>query len=140
MDRSITWNVVKLALVGAGAVVTGYAVVGLLSELVQEVWLGGVSYRHSSLGVLILAGIFTPAGGVVGGIVAGAIGRRAPLAHGLALGAVIAAETTYLFTTHRVDGPLWFEAGAGATLAAAAALGSWLAGRWPWSSAGKLSP
>jgi cation transport ATPase len=130
MLRSTAWNVLKPALVGVSAVVAGYAVVALLSELVQEVWLGGVSYGHSSTWVLALAGVFTPAGGVLGGVVAGAIGRRFPLAHGLALSAVIVAETTYLFTTHRVDGPLWFEASAGATLAAAVVFGSWLAGRW----------
>lgn len=130
MLGSATWNLLKRALVGVSAVVAGYAVVALLSELVQEVWLGGVSYRHSSTWALILAGVFTPAGGVLGGAVAGAIGRRFPLAHGLALSAVIVAETTYLFTTHRVDGPLWFEAGAGATLGAAVVFGAWLAGRW----------
>ena len=121
------WSAVKNVGIGMAALVAGYAIVALVSTLVQEAWLGGVSYQHSSLRVLILAAIFTPAGGVLGGLVAGSIGRRAPLTHGLALFALVAAETTYLIVTHRVDGPVWFEAGAGATLGAAVVLGSWIA-------------
>ena len=101
--------------------------VALLSTLVQETWLHGVSYHKSSLRDLILAGTFTPACGVLGGLVAGIVGRAAPLTHGLSLSAIIGAETIYLITTHRVDGPVWFEASAGAALSGAAALGSWIA-------------
>jgi hypothetical protein len=36
------------------------------------------------------------------------------------LSGLIAVETTYLYTTQRVDGPLWFEAGAAAALILAA--------------------
>ena len=39
-------------------------------QLVQEVWLGGVSYQDSARVLLVLAGVFTPlcafAGGLVG--------------------------------------------------------------------------
>ena len=116
--------------IGALALVLGYAVVAGLSTLVQETWLHGVSYRHSAFGVLLLAGIATPITGIPAGFLAGYIGRRAPITHGFVLFALIAAETTYLFLTHRVDGPLWFEAGAGAALGGACVLGSWLAQRW----------
>jgi hypothetical protein len=44
----------------------------------------------------------------------------------LALMLLIGAETTYLFSTGRVDGPLWFEAGAGIVLAGAVLLAAWL--------------
>lgn len=105
------------------AVVTGYIVLVLLSTLVQEFWLGGVSYRNSSLKTLILAGIFTPMSAVIAGYVAAAIARRWLLAHALPICLIIATETTVLYRTGRVDGPLWFEAMAGATLIGGVLLG-----------------
>jgi hypothetical protein len=97
---------------------------------VQEYWLGGVTFRKSSREILLLAGIFTPLSGLPGGFVAGWIGRSAPLAHGLMLSAIIGVETTYLYRKHVVDGPLWFEAGAGMALATCVILGSWGARYW----------
>ena len=41
-------------------VIAGYVTLALASTLVQEVWLGGVSYRNSARSALILAGVFTP--------------------------------------------------------------------------------
>ena len=130
MGLKTTWNVIKVGLIGVVAVIVGYGVLAWLSTAVQEWWLGGVTYHHSSTRTLILAGIFTPATGLFGGFVAGWIGRRAPLVHGLILGSLIGIETTYLYAKHIVDGPLWFEAGAGAALAAAVVVGSWVARRW----------
>ena len=61
-----------MGLLGALA---GYIALALTSTLVQEVWLGGVSYRDSGRIVLLLAGVFTPlcafVGGLVGALVAG---------------------------------------------------------------------
>jgi hypothetical protein len=55
---------------GVLGAVAGYITLALASTLVQEIWLGGVTYRHSERLVLILAGVFTPlcafAGGLVG--------------------------------------------------------------------------
>ena len=64
---------------GALAVIAGYALLALLSALVQEVWLGGVSYQHSSTRVLILAGLCTPLCGLVAGLVVASIARRAAI-------------------------------------------------------------
>lgn len=116
--------------IGVVALVCGYTVLASLSTLVQETWLHGVSYRRSTLNVLLLAGILTPLCGIPSGCVAGLIGHRAPLAHGMALCALVGAETTFLIATHRVDGPLWFEAFAGASVGAGVLLGAWIVHRW----------
>jgi hypothetical protein len=43
---------------------------------------------------------------------------------------LIIVETTYLYTTQRVAGPLWFEAGAAAALIVAVCAATWLSGRY----------
>lgn len=69
--RGLGWRL-SMGLLGALA---GYITLALTSTLVQEVWLGGVSYRDSGRLVLILAGLFTPlcafVGGIIGALVAG---------------------------------------------------------------------
>ena len=101
----------------------------LPSTRVQEAWLGGVSYHHSPRQVLVLAAIFTPLIAVAGGLATAWLSPCAPLLHGIALCGLIAAETTYLYSTGRVDGPLWFEAGAGLMLVVAVLSGCALVGR-----------
>lgn len=108
----------------AAAVAAGYLLLVLLSTLVQEAWLGGVSYRDSSLKTLILAGIFTPVAGVIAGYATATIARRKPFLHALPICLAIALETTVLYRTGKVDGPLWFEALAGATLIGGVILGA----------------
>ena len=120
----------KRFLMGLLGAIAGYVTLALTSTLVQEVWLGGVSYRDSSRLVLILAGVFTPlcafAGGLAGALVAG----RSRWLAAAALCGLIAVETTYLYITQRVDGPLWFEAGAAAALILAVCAATWLSGRY----------
>lgn len=116
----------KPLIAGAVAVLVGYFVLALTSTLVQEVWLGGVSYHRSSARVLVLAALCTPVCGFIAGLLAAAIGRRAAIGSAVALALLIALETAYLFITGRVDGPLWFEAGAGFAIAAAVLLGAWI--------------
>lgn len=118
------------AAASVGAIVAGYLVLILLSTLVQEDLLGGVSYRNSSLGTLLAAGILTPLCGVVAGLVTAAIARRRPLLHVVPMVLAIAAETTALYATGRVDGPLWFEAMAGGTLIGGVLLGAWCLARY----------
>jgi hypothetical protein len=117
-----------LAMVVLG-VIAGYVTLALTSTLVQEVWLGGVSYRSSARSVLILAGVFTPLCAFLGGLVSGLIARQGRWLAAVLLSALIAAETTALYVTGRVDGPLWFEAGAGAALIAAVFAGTWMCSR-----------
>ncbi|HSC08762.1 MAG TPA: hypothetical protein VLD59_18205 [Steroidobacteraceae bacterium] len=112
-----------------GAVV-GYITLALASTLVQEIWLGGVSYRNSERSVLILAGVFTPLCAFLGGLISALVAGRARwLGAGLLCG-LIAVETTYLYSTRRVDGPLWFEAGAAAALILAVCAATWLCERY----------
>ena len=91
------------------AIVVGYAVMVILITLVQETWLGGVSYRESPRSVLALAGFFTFLSAGIGGLVAAWIGGRQYLAHGLAVAAGVVVETTVLLSTGGLSGPLWFD-------------------------------
>jgi hypothetical protein len=117
---------VTLLIRGTLAVICGYVVLVLLATLVQEFWLGGVSFRNSSNTTLVLAGVFTPLSAVVAGYVTASIARRWLIAHALPVCLAIAVETTFLYRTGRVDGPLWFEALAGASLIGGVFLGMWI--------------
>jgi peptidoglycan/LPS O-acetylase OafA/YrhL len=79
--------------------------------------------------VLILAGVFTPLCAFAGGLLSAHIAGRARRLAAAILSGLIAVETTYLYTTQRVDGPLWFEAGAAAALILAACAATWLCER-----------
>ena len=126
MKAALRRIMAKPAVAGACAVVAGYVVLALASTLVQEVWLGGVSYLRSPLRVLVLAGVFTPACGLLAGMVVAKIGQRAAIPASMVLALLIMLETAYLILTHRVDGPLWFEVAAGLAVAIAVLLGAWL--------------
>jgi hypothetical protein len=112
------------------ATIAGYVTIALTSTLVQEVWLGGVSYQQSTRTVLILAGLFTPLCALLGGFVSALIAGSARWWAAAMLAALIATETTYLYSTQRVDGPLWFEASAAAALILAVVVGTWVGGRY----------
>lgn len=126
MHAALRQFVARPVVAGTVAVVVGYTALALASTLVQEVWLGGVSYQRSPLRVLVLAGVFTPACGLLAGLVVAKVGRRAGIPAAMVLALLIGVETTYLFLTGRVDGPLWFEAAAGFAVAIAVLLGAWL--------------
>lgn len=115
-----------MAVLGA---IAGYVALALASTLVQEVWLGGVSYRDSARSVLILAAVFTPLCAFLGGVVSALVAAHERWLAALVLGVLIALETTYLYVTGRVDGPLWFEAGAGGALIVAVFAATWACGR-----------
>jgi hypothetical protein len=108
------------------SVICGYVALVLLATVVQQFWLGGVSYRSSGNTTLVLAGIFTTLSAVIAGLVTAAIARRRLLVHALPICLAIAVETTVLYRTGRVDGPLWFEALAGASLILGVLLGTWI--------------
>lgn len=107
------------------AIVVGYAVFVLGASVVQEGLLGGVSF-HDSLSTLILAGLLTPLSAVVGGLLTAGLAGTRPFLHIIPMCVLVSMETTYLYTTGRVDGPLWFEAIAGASLIAGAIVGAWV--------------
>jgi hypothetical protein len=112
------------------ATIAGYVTLALTSTLVQEVWLGGVRYQQSTPTILILAGLLTPLCALLGGFISALIAGRARWPAAATLSALITAETTYLYSTQRVDGPLWFEASAAAALILAVVVGTWTGGRY----------
>jgi hypothetical protein len=117
-------------MMGVLGAIGGYITLALGSTLVQEVWLGGVSYGQSERIVLILAGVFTPLCALVGGFVSALIAGRSRWLAAAILTALITVETTYLYSTQRVDGPLWFEAGAAVALILAICAATWLSERY----------
>ena len=120
----------KGLLMGLLGAIAGYVTLALTSTLVQEVWLGGVSYRESERLVLVLAGIFTPLRAFAGGLVSALVAGRSRWLAAAILCGLIMVETTYLYTTQRVDGPLWFEAGAAAALILALCVATWLSAHY----------
>jgi hypothetical protein len=117
-------------MMGVLGAIGGYITLALGSTLVQEIWLGGVTYRHSERIVLILAGVFTPLCAFAGGFVSALIAGRSRWLAAAILSGLITVETTYLYSTQRVDGPLWFEAGAAAALILAICAATWLSERY----------
>src|SRR4029079_9910069 len=120
----------KSLLIGLLGAIAGYVTLALTSTLVQEVWLGGVSYLDSARLVLVLAGIFTPLCACAGRLVCALCAARSRWRAAGILCGLISVETTYLYVTQRVDGPLWFEAGAAAALILAVCAATWLCGRY----------
>ncbi|MBP6012051.1 MAG: hypothetical protein KBA31_07475 [Alphaproteobacteria bacterium] len=111
------------------AMVSGYATFVVGAFVAQETILGGVSY-HDSLGKLVAAGLLTPLAAIIGGALTAALAGTRPFLHILPMCALIIVETTYLYTSGKVDGPLWFEAAAGGSLVVGAVIGA-----WAWSRA-----
>lgn len=112
-----------------GAILAGYVALILLTTAVQEGLFGGVSFQRSSLPVLIGAGLLTPLAGVGAGYLAGRLAGTRPYLHVLPMCIAVAIETTFLYRSGRVDGPLWFEAMAGAALIAGIVAGAALTER-----------
>ena len=94
---------------GIVAVLGGYAIMGLLITLVQETWLGGVSFRISSTGVLLVGGFFTFLCAVVAGGIAGWVAGHHPVHHATVMCLLVTAETIWLVTSGRTKDPLWFD-------------------------------
>lgn len=107
-----------------GAVLAGYVALILLTTAVQEGLFGGVSFHGSSLPVLLGAGLLTPLAGAAAGYLTARLAGTRPLLHVLPMCIAVAVETTFLFRSGRVDGPLWFEALAGAALIAGIVVGA----------------
>lgn len=104
------------------AVVVGYALMVVLITLVQETWLGGVSYSGSTWKTLFLAGLFTFLAAVVGGLTAAWI--SAGQAAALVMSGFVVLETALLFSTGKLGGPLWFDVVAAASLIVGILLGA----------------
>jgi hypothetical protein len=118
-----------------GGILLGYVMLVLASTFVQETMFGGVSFHHSPTSTLVLAGLLTPIAAVLGGVVTAAVAGRAPIWHVLPMCLAVCTETTVLYVTHKVDGPLWFEGGAGLALVVGA-----LGGAWAWRNFATARP
>lgn len=119
MTLTAGWPPIARSIIG---IVVGYIVFVLGAWFVQETLLGGVSY-YDDLVTLALAGLLTPVAAAIGAVVTAAIAGRRPWLHIVPMATLIAIETGYLYSKGLVDGPLWFEAAAGASLIAGAAAG-----------------
>ena len=91
-----------------GGVVLGYLTLVLASAFVQQTIFGAVSFQNSSTLTLVLAGLLTPVAAVLAGLATAIIAGRAPVWHAIPICLAICAETIFLYSTHKVDGPLWF--------------------------------
>lgn len=104
--------------------VFGYALMVVLITLAQEVWLGGISWNGSSLGVLFVGGTLTCLAGGAGGLFASAIeGNSGRIASSI-MALLVVTETAYLVAIGKLDGPLWFDVVAAGSLIAAILLGA----------------
>ena len=108
-----------------GGIVLGYVTLVLASAFVQQTMFGGVSFAHSPISTLVLAGLLTPVAAVLAGLVTAVVAGRAPIWHVMPLCLAVCAETIFLYATHKADGPLWFEGGAGLALVVGALVGAW---------------
>lgn len=114
----------KQALRTAAAVVTGYAVMVVLITLVQETWFGGVGWGTTPLGILAVAGFFTAISAAVGAVTATAIARPSGRIPAIVMSCLVVIETTALFLTGKVSGPVWFDVLAAASLIVAILVGA----------------
>jgi ABC-type microcin C transport system permease subunit YejB len=111
-----------------GGIVLGYVTLVLASTFDQQTMFGEVSFHHSPTSTLVLAGLLTPVAAVLASLVTAVVAGRAPIWHILPLCLVVCAETIFLYATHKVDDPLWFEAGAAIALVVSALVSAWAVG------------
>ncbi len=98
------------------AVVAGHATLILTITLVQEGMFGGVRFQTTPLVPLLFAGILTTLCAVAGGMVAARICGKPFFPPAIVMCVLVIAETIYLISTGRLDGPLWFDVMAAGSL------------------------
>ena len=108
------------------AIVLGYAAMVAGAWVGQESVFPGTEYG-SPVFELGVVGVLTAALAGTGGAVTALLAPSRPYLHLLPMAALICVETTLLYSTGRVTGPLWFELLAGASLIAGTIVGAWLA-------------
>ena len=95
--------------------ILGYAVF-VFGTIIARMPFDPLSYSTSSSSTLAVAALVVPWAGVAAGIVTAAIVPSRPYLFIMPGCFLIALESSWLFITGRSDGPLWFEAGAAASL------------------------
>lgn len=96
----------------------------VLITVVQEGMFGGVAFGSSSTPVLAAAGILSCAAAFAGGFAAAWVAGRAYRTHALVMSGLIVIETTVLLATGQLDGPVWFDVSAAASLIAGIVAGA----------------
>lgn len=104
-------------------VLVGYPLMGLLITIVQEWFFKGVGYYESSLAELVVAGTGTFLSAVAGGWVAFAINSFQSKISNYLMSLLVVAETTWLFSSGKAGGPLWFDVLAASSLIVGILLG-----------------
>lgn len=107
------------------AVVIGYTAMILVIFAAQEGLFGGIVYGTTPLPQLLVAGALTFVGAVVGGAVAARIFGRPWFPPAMFLCGLVVLETTYMISTRRLDGPLWFDVLAASSLLVGLLLGAY---------------
>jgi hypothetical protein len=118
------------------AVVVAHPAMAVGITLVQETWFGGVGFHESSKPELAIAGLLTflcaAAAGAIAAAIAGSRGRVAATI----MSVLIIAESTWLITSGRASGPLWFDVLAASSLIVGILGGAEAVMRWRRGSLG----
>lgn len=109
-----------------GAVLAGYATIVVGALLFQDLLFGGLSHASPPRD-LIVGGGMTAVFAALGGYVSYALAPRRPAAHAGTLIGWLCIETTLL--TAEGANPLWFDALAGMSVIAGAAVGAYACAR-----------
>lgn len=120
MFKSIVAVIVGFILVGVLAVAADFAVHAAAPQAYDA------TGRTENLAVLVLALLYTPAFGVVGGYVTAWLAPRNPQRHAAILGVLGLVLSVPVVATHWNDAPAWYHIVSLLTIVPAACLG----GRW----------
>ena len=91
------------------AVILGYAVMIILITIVQEGWLGRITWAGSSFSILIVAGVFTFLAAVAAGMAATVIAGKGSKLPAILISGIVTIETALVIITGRGDGPILFD-------------------------------
>jgi len=108
------------------SVVVGYFTMFFLILASQEGLFGTVSFYNTPLPQLTVSGLLTSASAVVGGIVAASIFGKPHFPPVIAIGMLVVAESTFMISAGRLEGPVWFDIMAAGSLLVGLALGFYL--------------
>jgi hypothetical protein len=111
------------------AVVVGYLIFALAAFAFFQVS-GQPPHEAAPLSIMLGSIVVGLVFAVLGGYTAGWLGRRRPLAHGVAVGIVLGLGAAVSLAATLGHGAVWSQVAALALLAPSAALGGWLRARF----------
>src|ERR1700693_5364149 len=110
------------------AVVVGYLVFALSAFAFFQIS-GQPPHQAAPMPIMLGSIVFGMAFALLGGYVAARLARRRPLAHGVAVAAVLALGATISLLSTLGKGAVWSQVAALVLMAPCAVLGSWLRSR-----------